>query len=244
MFSAASFLLGLLFKKLPQTSQFINKLFHFIFKQPILRLLVFATLTVIILLFMDLYWVKTSTGLVPDLNTFIFYFFFYMIGWLIFKSKSLLSTFTKYDWLFTILGLVLFTWYFITDASTMDLWMIMSIRSLCCWLLIFGVTGLFIRYGSEHSARMRYISDSSYWVYLLHLPLTIIIPALIADWDISGVFKFLFVTVTTGIICMVTYHYFVRSTFIGEFLNGRRYTRKISDIKPAKIQKMRIVSDK
>jgi hypothetical protein len=43
---------------------------------------------------------------------------------------------------------------------------------------------------------------------------------------------------------MVTYHYFVRSTFIGEFLNGRRYSRKISDIKPVEIPKMRIVADK
>jgi peptidoglycan/LPS O-acetylase OafA/YrhL len=244
MFSIASFLLGLLFKKLPKASHFIHKVFHSIFKQPIIRLLVFTTLTVVILLFMDLYWVNTSTGLVPDLNTFIFYFFFYMIGWLIFKSKSLLNTFTKYDWLFTIFGVVLFTWYFFTDVSAMDLWVIMCIRSLSCWLLIFGVTGLFIRYGSEHSARMRYISDSSYWVYLLHLPLTIIIPALIANWDISGVFKFLFVTISTGIICMVTYHYFVRSTFIGEFLNGRRYSRKIQDIKPVEISNVRIVADK
>ena len=244
MFSLASFLLGLLFKSLPKASQFINKVFHSIFKQPILRLVVFTFLTVMILVFMDRYWVNTSTGLIPDFNTFIFYFFFYMIGWLIFKSKSLLNTFTKYDWLFTILGVVLFTWYFFTDTSTMDLWIIMTIRSLCCWLLILGVTGLFMRYGSHHSARMRYISDSSYWVYLLHLPLTIIIPALIADWDIPGVLKFLFVTITTGIICIVTYHFFVRNSFIGKFLNGRKYSRKISDIKYVNSPKLKIVGDK
>ncbi|MFK7834220.1 MAG: acyltransferase family protein [Winogradskyella sp.] len=231
MFSVVSFLLGLLFKSLPKTSQFIHQVFHSIFKKPIFRLIVFTFLTVIILLFMDRYWVKTSTSLIPDFHTFIFYFFFYMIGWLVYKSKSLLNTFKTYDWLFTILAILIFTWYFFTDTNTFDLWMIMTIRSLCCWLLIFGVTGLFIRYGSHHSARMRYISDASYWVYLLHLPLTIIIPALIADWDISGVIKFLFVTLTTSIICFVTYHYFVRNSFIGKFLNGKRYSRKISAIK-------------
>lgn len=231
MFSLVSFLLGLIFKKLPKASQFIHITFHTVFKHSMLRLIVFTFLTIIILLFMDRYWVKTSTSLTPDFYTFIFYFFFYMFGWVLFKSKSLLNSFTKNDWLFTILGTAIFTWYFFTDTSAMDLWVIMTIRSLSCWLLLFGITGLFIRFGSNHSARMRYISDSSYWVYLLHLPLTIIIPALIADWNIPGVLKFLFVTITTGIICFVTYHYFVRNTFIGEFLNGRKYSRKISEIK-------------
>ena len=156
-----------------------------------------------------------------------------MFGWLLFKSKSLLSSFKKQDWLFTILGVAIFTWYFVTDLSEMDLWIIMTIRSLSCWLLIFGVTGLFIRYGSHHSARMRYVSDSSYWVYLLHLPFTIIIPALIVDWDIPGTLKFLFVMISTAVICFVTYHYFVRNTFIGKFLNGRTYPRKISEIRKA-----------
>ena len=237
MFSAVSFLLGLLFKKLPKASLFINSAFHSILKHSILRLVVFTFLTVIILVFMNRSWVDTSTSLIPDFNTFIFYFFFYMFGWLLFKSKSLLTSFTKNDWLFTILGSLLFTWYFFTDTTQMNLWIVMTIRSLSCWLLIFGVTGLFLRYGSNHSARMRYISDSSYWVYLLHLPLTIIIPALIADWNIPAVLKFLFVTLTTGLICFITYHYFVRSSFIGKFLNGRKYSRKLSDIKVEEIPK-------
>lgn len=230
MFSVVSFLLGVLFKKLPQASQMIHRIFHSLFSQPILRLVTFTAFTVLILLSMDSHWVATSTSLVPDFYTFIFYFYFYMIGWLLFKSKSLLDSFKKYDWLFTILGTALFTWYFFADISNMDLWVKMTIRSLCCWLLIFGFTGLFIRYGSSHSPTMRYVSDASYWVYLIHLPLTVIIPALIAGWNISGVAKFLFVTLVTAIICFATYHLFVRSTFIGKFLNGRKYSRKISDI--------------
>lgn len=231
MFSAVSFALGWLFKQLPAWSGAIHKVFEFIFKRPILRLVVFTLLTVGVLLFMDRYWVATSTSFIPDLNTFIFYFFFYLFGWVLFKSKSLLSSFKKYDWLFTLLGIAIFTWYFFTDRSEMELWMIMSIRSLCCWLFIFGITGLFIRYGSNHSAIMRYVSDSSYWVYLIHLPLTIIIPGLIADWNLPGTIKFLFVMSATAFICFTTYHFFVRSTFIGQFLNGRKYSQKLSDIK-------------
>ncbi len=104
-------------------------------------------------------------------------------------------------------------------------------NSAIVWLLIFGITGLFIRYGSNHSSRMRYISDSSYWVYLVHLSFTTIIPGFIADWPLPATLKFLFVLICTGIISFVSYHYLVRGTFIGKFLNGRKYLRKLSDIK-------------
>ncbi len=244
MFSVASFLLGILFKSWPKTSESINRLYYNIFKHPFLRLFVFTGLTMLILVIMDRYWVNTSTSFVPDSGTFVFYFYFYMVGWLLYKSKSLLNTFKTYDWQFTVVGTLLFTWYFFTDTSEFSIYIIMAIRCFCCWLLIFGVSGLFIRFGSHHSAKMRYISDSSYWVYLLHLPLTIIIPALIADWDIAASLKFLFVTTTTSIICFTTYHYFVRNSFIGEFLNGRRYSRKIKDIKPVPKPAMHLVSDK
>lgn len=244
MFSVVSFGLGLLFKKLPVISGLIHSSFHTIFKNPILRLIVFTALTIGILLYMDKSWVSTSTSFVPDLNTFIFYFFFYMFGWVLFKSKSLLSSFKKYDYLFTFAALVIFTWYFFVDLSDMALWVKLIIRSLCCWLFLFGITGLFIRFGSNHSATMRYVSDSSYWVYLLHLPFTVILPGLIADWNIPAAYKFLFVVSVTTVICFVTYHYFVRSTFIGEFLNGRRYTKKLSDIKLAAQPKVELVMDK
>ena len=98
------------------------------------------------------------------------------------------------------------------------------------WLFIFGITGLFIRYGSGHSPKMRYISDASYWVYLMHLLFTLIIPSFIVDWPIHAIFKFLIVMTSTGIICFVSYHYLVRSTFIGKFLNGRKYSKQLSDI--------------
>lgn len=244
MFSVVSFALGWLFKKLPAVSGMIHEGFQAVFEKPILRLIFFALLTTAILLLMDRYWVATSTSFVPDLNTFVFYFSFYMFGWVLYKSKSLLPTFKKYDWLFTLSGLALFSWYFATDTSEMELWMIISIRAFCCWLFIFGITGLFIRFGSKHSAVMRYVSDSSYWVYLIHLPLTIIIPGLIADWNLPGTLKFLFVMTSTAVFCFATYHYFVRSTFIGEFLNGRKYSRKLNDIKPVVAPKMEPVFQK
>ncbi|GAA4115551.1 hypothetical protein GCM10022393_15700 [Aquimarina addita] len=68
-------------------------------------------------------------------------------------------------------------------------------------------------------------------MYLFHFSLTILIPSFILDWPIPATLKFLAVLVGTKAICFITYHYVVRATFIGKFLNGRKYSRRLSDIK-------------
>lgn len=92
---------------------------------------------------------------------------------------------------------------------------------------------------------MRYISDASYWVYLLHLGFTGILPGIIAEFNIPGPLKALIVCTVTTIICFVTYHFLVKTTFIGKFLNGRTYSRKLSDIKKTEeLSKLKPILDK
>lgn len=231
-----SVLLGLILKQLPRVSNTIHKGFNWIIVRPITRILIFGTGSAVIYFVMGSYSVKTSTNWMPDFDTFIYYFFFYIVGWVLFKSKHLLGTMKMFDWVSTIVGLLLFCCYFIF-SDEINFASIVLIKSIMVWALIFGITGLFIRYGSNHSARVRYISDSSYWVYLLHLSFTALLPGLIADWALPASLKFLFVMTTTGIICYVTYHYFVRGTFIGKFLNGRKYSRRLSDIRQMEASK-------
>ncbi len=217
-------------KKVPKLGHQISNGFNWIFEKTILRIFVFAALMGLIYLWMGTSQVDTSTSLIPVANTFLYYSFFYLTGWVLFKSKHLLSTFKENDWMNTILGLVLFSVHFFLDKD-LNFASHVLLNSLIVWFLIFGITGLFIRYGSKHSPIMRYISDSSYWVYLVHLSFAAIIPSFIVDWPIPATLKFLFVMTTTGIICFVSYHYLVRGTFIGQFLNGRKYSRKLSDIR-------------
>jgi glucan biosynthesis protein C len=68
--------------------------------------------------------------------------------------------------------------------------------------------------------------DSAYWVYIMHLPIVAFIPGLMAGLALPALLKFAITLVSTCIICFLTYHYFVRSTFIGMFLNGKVYKKK------------------
>lgn len=225
----ASFFLALVVKKLPCVSKHLSKSFNWVIQKPILRVLVFAGLTYFVYLIMG----TTSTdgmSLIPNLSTFIFFFFFYNIGWILFKSKHLLDHIMRLDWACVLLGTALTLFYLFNLTTLKDAYIIL-LKSLTVWLYIFGITGFFIRYASKHSSKMRYISDASYWVYLIHFPLTILIPSLLFHWNVSAIVKFLTVLILTTLICFISYHYFVRTTFIGKFLNGKKYSRKLSDIK-------------
>jgi peptidoglycan/LPS O-acetylase OafA/YrhL len=227
-----SILIAFAMRKTPVLANTISKAFSWIIQKPVLRVLFFAGITGLVYLIMGVSSVATSTSFIPDFNTFLYYFIFFIVGWVLFKSKEHLDSFKRLDWACSILGTVLFFGYTLNEPS-FSFEMAILVKSLVVWLLIFGFTGLFLRYGSKHSARMRYISDASYWVYLVHLPIAAFIPALIFEWQVPAMLKFLTVLSVTTIICFVTYHLFVRSTFIGKFLNGRKYTRSVADIRHA-----------
>jgi glucan biosynthesis protein C len=101
-------------------------------------------------------------------------------------------------------------WY--TSAYLVGVW---------CW--IFGLIGFAVKYLSAASPVRRYIADSSYWMYLMHLPVLAFFAAwwnpLPWHWTIKYPLQ---IAATLGVL-LLTYRYLVRSTAIGATLNGRRY---------------------
>ncbi len=94
---------------------------------------------------------------------------------------------------------------------------------LAMWYLVFGFMGFFQQNLHHPSPAMRYVSDSSYWLYLLHLPITFWLAMYLAPIELGFFGKFAAYNILVVAILMPTYHYFVRSTWLGQLLNGRRY---------------------
>ncbi len=99
--------------------------------------------------------------------------------------------------------------------------------SIAMWLLVLGTLGAFQDKFPAHSPKWRYIADSSYWVYLVHIPVVPAIQVWISPWPLPSPIKFTFLLALTSLILFGTYHLFVRSTFIGRWLNGRKYPFRI-----------------
>ncbi len=90
------------------------------------------------------------------------------------------------------------------------------------WLMCFGMMGVFRWIAARESYRSQYLSDSTYWMYLIHVPVVIAAQWLVIDWPISHHLKFVVVCVGVTAVVLVTYAWFVRYTFIGRTLNGPR----------------------
>ena len=69
---------------------------------------------------------------------------------------------------------------------------------------------------------MRYISDSSYWLYIAHLPLIFFVQAYVRNWQMPALAKFVLVTVFVTGFLLVIYETMVRYTWVGALLNGRK----------------------
>jgi hypothetical protein len=90
------------------------------------------------------------------------------------------------------------------------------------WLMTFGLMGLFRRVCAVESPKLRYLSDSAYWLYLAHTPLVIGAQYVVRDWPVPAVAKFLLIVVVVTAFLLWTYQTFVRYTWLGRFLNGPR----------------------
>ena len=176
---------------------------------------------------------------------------YFVIGYSLYGNASLF-TFLKAHWRrYFLAGLVAFTLYMmlesknlVTDIYSTDMKgdeylkvisepfaiIIVSIKIICGVLFSCALIGLAENRFGSYNAKLRFISDGAYWMYLIHLPIVTLITFFMFNLHIPIEIKFLIGIVMTSIICLVTYKYFVRSTLIGTLLNGRRYPFKMTGL--------------
>ena len=94
------------------------------------------------------------------------------------------------------------------------------------WSWVFALTGLALRYLHRPSPVRRYIADASYWVYLAHLPVVAALQVGVGDWPLHWSLKYPLVVGVSLALLFLSYHYLVRSTVIGQVLNGKTYPRR------------------
>jgi peptidoglycan/LPS O-acetylase OafA/YrhL len=94
--------------------------------------------------------------------------------------------------------------------------------SMC--LFVFGFTGLFLRYLERPVPWIRYLSDSSYWLYLMHMPVLLVFQITVAGTGWTPAVRALVVLAASVPTLLASYHVLVRSTWVGAILNGQRYS--------------------
>lgn len=204
-------------------------------------LLVWMTLTIPPIYRMEalgfLFGPDTSVGLIPAWHVFLYYAIFFSFGIAYYLSDDTQARLgSRWPWLLPVSILVVFPIAMEINLGFFglrDTWVPKgSIRTLSvisqswfAWWMSLACIGLFRSRLSQQSPSMRYLSDSSYWLYLAHLPLVVLVQTAIAESSLNGFVKLLIIsTVCVGLL-LLSYQVFVRHTWIGRFLNGPQTAR-------------------
>jgi len=99
--------------------------------------------------------------------------------------------------------------------------------AMSAWTGTFAIIGLAVRFLSNESPARRYIADSSYWVYLVHLPIVMALQAAVSRLGWPWEVKFAVVLGVGFVLMFASYQLLVRRTWIGAILNGRRAPKPV-----------------
>lgn len=191
------------------------------------RLLWLLPLTMVVQLFMGVlmpgFGPDVSVGLIPQPHILLYYGIFFAFGAAYFNGDDVDGRLGR--WWFVSLPLAIFIALPVGVASsfiTPNRTVAAIAQVVYVWAMTFGMIGLFRKFMNSANPTMRYISDSSYWLYVAHLPLVIFLQGIVRDWTVSPFLKFALVCgVSTGIL-LFSYQTLVRYTWLGRLLNGPR----------------------
>jgi glucans biosynthesis protein C len=98
-------------------------------------------------------------------------------------------------------------------------------NAVCTWAWIHFFIAAALRLFDRPSPWALYVSQSSYWVFLAHMPVTAFAAWALATSDWPAIFKFALVVSFTSLVCFLSYHYWIQRSWVSVFLNGRRFDR-------------------
>jgi glucans biosynthesis protein C len=96
------------------------------------------------------------------------------------------------------------------------------IYPLTAWAWTFALIGLARILIKRENPMLRYVSDASFWIFIVHLPLLMVFQYLVKDLNWEVEYKAAVVIGGTIAMGLLSYQIMVRYTFIGAILNGRR----------------------
>jgi peptidoglycan/LPS O-acetylase OafA/YrhL len=170
-------------------------------------------------------------GFVPVPRIVVAYALPFAFGWVLYLDRDLLPAIEARAWPNTLAAAGLFAFWIGLVAPRQHLlgaaarYARAGAGGLLLWLLVFGITGLFLRYAASERPAWRYLSDGSYWIYVVHMPVVMAFQIALAGVAAPSEARVLVVASLSFVALVASYDLLVRPTWIGVLLNGRRHPR-------------------
>ena len=163
--------------------------------------------------------IRTSTSLVPDLALLGFYALFFWFGSLLFSAgKDGLDALAKR-------GPVLFAVGFVASQITFALQVTQDVGPVtqllsivASFYLAFGVIGVFLRIVKTGGRVWAYLTRTSYWVYLVHLPIVYVALRVLAYLGLPALATAFIAFFVAVALSLASFELFVRKTPLGKLV--------------------------
>ncbi|WOI53826.1 acyltransferase family protein [Parvularcula sp. LCG005] len=172
-----------------------------------------------------------DTGVVPNTPAMVTYGLAFWLGWQLQRGTNALLPFKRFWPLFLVSGAgAIGICLYLVDGQPgamptlegREKMIFAASYALAIWYLTFAFIGMAIAFFNGENRVTRYIADSSYWLYIIHLPIVLAMQIWIFDWNWSAEAKYAFILGTSVPAMLLSYHLLVRYSFIGNLLNGPR----------------------
>jgi glucans biosynthesis protein C len=185
-------------------------------------------------------WTATprAGSFIPDPSALAYYTLFFGLGATLCAHRRLVGAASRYAWRWaacaiaaTVPAAALFTLH---NSPTYGSNPVIHgagllVYAAATWASLLALVGLANRYLDRPRPALRYLADSSYWIYLSHMPAMVLVVALVTTTALGTAAQFGIITILSLAVSLLTYPLLVRYSVIGRVLNGRRQrTRKRS----------------
>ncbi|MDN5687508.1 MAG: acyltransferase family protein, partial [Brachybacterium sp.] len=164
-------------------------------------------------------------GLVPAAGASIAYGGAFLTGWFLRSRPQALGRLER-QWIAQLgIAVVLSPVVLLTPAQSAPPVLLAVLAALAGWAWVFGLLGLTARLVRRRIGWVRHLADSSYWVYLLHFPLLLLVQAPLTHLAWPLLVELVLALVVVMAVLLVSYDLLVRPTWVGRWLNGHRRPR-------------------
>ena len=190
----------------------------------------------ICMFFMERWIVDNPLTLKPEIPSLIHYYLFFIIGFILYNSskhfKGIISNYRRCLIAGTIIGLIAIVPQLFFEEKSLEYYNLIKLTAIILYssssyFLVFGFWGFFHSLNLADSKILRYLTDSSYWVYIINMPFVGLIQILLIPFEISIFIKFLLSFLGALFLSLLSYEYLIRYGFIGKIINKKRVRSKV-----------------
>ena len=170
-----------------------------------------------------------SDSLIPVWPLLGYYVLFLAFGFAISYQPDIVSRIAGRPWTYTLVTALAFApaWILfrpepVTGGTPLEHLGATIVLGVMTWAALFAVWGFFSRFAATESRFWRYVSDASYWVYLIHIIILAPVQVLFSQTSIDAGFRYALTLLITFALSFLTYALFIRHSRVGTFLHGRR----------------------